>query len=137
MASEVILCATAWRHPQWHQAGCTEILLQHTSNALRTTETTGVIVVLEGGDLPRVSNLRGLLLVSSITTLRRTTDPLIGVGWSGSTTDCAGQREFRHGLGAGGAVSSSAGRDACCCTGSEFTKSVICWLVALSSRHAV
>ena len=50
----------------------------------------------------------------------------IGVGWSGSTTDCAGGREFHHRFGAGGgdvgAVSSSAGRDTCCCTGGEFNK---------------
>ena len=46
----------------------------------------------------------------------------IGVGWSGSTTDCTGGREFHHCFGAGGAVSSSAGRDACRCTGGEFSK---------------
>ena len=65
----------------------------------------------------------------------------IGVGWSDSTTDRAGRHEFHHcfgaGGGAGGAVSSSAGRDACRCTGGEFTKSVVCWLVVLSSRRAV
>ena len=40
--------------------------------------------------------------------------------------DCAGGREFHHcfgaGGGAGGAISSSAGRDAGLCTGGEFTK---------------
>ena len=65
----------------------------------------------------------------------------IGVRSSGSTTNCAGGREFHHcfgaGGGAGGAVSSSAGRDASRCTGGEFTKSVVCWLVVLSSRRAV
>ena len=50
----------------------------------------------------------------------------IRVGWSGSTTDCAGGREFHHCFGAGGAVSSSSGRDACRCTGGGFRKSVTC-----------
>ena len=49
VASEVILRATAWCHPQWHQVGSGGILLQRASSALRTRETTGVIVVLEGG----------------------------------------------------------------------------------------
>ena len=48
----------------------------------------------------------------------------IRVGWSGSTTDCTGGREVHHyfgvGGGAGGSVSSSAGRDACRCTGGKF-----------------
>ena len=61
----------------------------------------------------------------------------IGVGWSGSTTDCAGGREFHHCFGAVGAVSSSAGRDACRCAGGEFNKSVVCRLVVLPSRRAV
>ena len=70
VASEVILRETAWRHPQWHQVGSRGILLQRGSSALRTRATTGVIVVLEGGDLPRVADLRGPLLPSSST--RRT-----------------------------------------------------------------
>ena len=70
VASEVILRATAWRHPQWHQVGSRGILLQRASSALRKRATTGVIVVLEGGDLPRVVDLRGPLLPSS--SIRRT-----------------------------------------------------------------
>ena len=62
-------------------------------------------------------------------------------GWSGSTTDCAGGRQFHYcfgaGGGAGGAISSSAGRGACRYTGGEFNKSVVCWLVGLSSRRAI
>ena len=96
VASEVILRATAWRHPRWHQVGSRGILLQRASSALRTRATTGVIVVLDGGDLPRVTDLRGPLLLSS-----------------------------------------SAGRDACRCTGGEFTKFLVCWLVVLTSRRAV
>ena len=72
VASEVILRAIAWRHPQWHQVGSRGIILQPASSALRTRETTGVIVVLEGGDIPRVADLRGPLLLSSSTRLRRT-----------------------------------------------------------------
>ena len=142
VASEVILRATAWRHPQWHQVGSRGILLR-ASSALRTRVTTGVIVVLEGGDLPRVADLRGpLLLLSAAPGFEEQSRVLrIGVGWSGSTTDCAGGREFDHcfgaGGGAGGAVRSSAGRDACRCTGGELTKSVVCWLVVVSSRRAV
>ena len=45
--------------PQWHQVGSRGMLLQPAISALRTTATTGVIVVLEGGDLPRVADLRG------------------------------------------------------------------------------
>ena len=142
VAREVILRATAWRHPQWHQVGSRRILLQRASSALRTRETTGVIVVLEGGDLSRVADLRGPLLLSSSTRLRRTIPGPPDRGrWSGSTTDCAGGCEFHHclgtGGGAGGAVSSSARRDACHGNGGEFTKSVVCWLVVLSSRRAV
>ena len=69
VASEVILRATAWRHPQWHQVGSRGFLLQRVNSALRTRETTGVIVVLEGGNLPRVADLRGPLLLSSSTRL--------------------------------------------------------------------
>ena len=72
LASEVILREPAWRHPQRHQVGSRGILLQRTSGALRRRETSGVIVVLEGGDLPRVSDLRGPRLLSSITRLQRT-----------------------------------------------------------------
>ena len=116
--------------------------MQRASSAVRTRETTGVIVVLEGGDLPRVADLRGPLLLSSSPRLRRTIpDPPDRVEWSGSTTDCAGGREFHHCFGArggaGGAVSSIAGRDACRWTGGEFTKSVVFWLVVLSCRRAV
>ena len=72
VASEVILRETACRHPQWHQVGSRNILLQRASSALRTRATTGVKVVLEGGDLLRVADLRGPLLFSSSTSLRRT-----------------------------------------------------------------
>ena len=67
VASEVTLRETAWRHSQWHQVGSRGNLLQRASSALRTRATTGVIVVLEGGDLPRVADLRGPLLLSSST----------------------------------------------------------------------
>ena len=70
VASEVILRQTAWRHPQLHQVGSRGILLQRVSSALRTRATTGVIVVLEGGDLPRVADLRGPRLLRSSTRLR-------------------------------------------------------------------
>ena len=69
MASEVILRETAWRHSQWYQVGSRGILLQRASSALRTKETTGGIVVLEGGDLPRVTDRRGPLLLSNSTRL--------------------------------------------------------------------
>ena len=142
MASKVILRATAWRHPQWHQVGSRGILLQRASSALRTRETTGVIVMLEGGDRPRVADLRIHFCSAAAPGFEEQSRVLrIGVGWSGSSTDCAGGREFHHGFGAGGgaggAVSSSVGRDACRCTGGEFQKSVVYWLVVLSSRRAV
>ena len=70
VASEVILRESAWRHTQWHQVGSRGNLLQRASNALRTRATTGVIAVLEGGDLPRVADLCGPRLLSSST--RRT-----------------------------------------------------------------
>ena len=75
VASEVILRETARRHLQWHQVGGRGILLQRASSALRTRAITGVIVVLEGGDLPRVADLRGLLLLSSSSTRLRTAIP--------------------------------------------------------------
>ena len=70
VASEVILREPAWRYSQWHQVGSSGTLMQRASSALRTRATTGVIVVLEGGDLPRVADLRGPLLLSSSTRLR-------------------------------------------------------------------
>ena len=70
VASEVIMREFALRHPQWHQVGSRGILLQRPSCALRTKATTGVIVMLEGGDLPRVADLRAPLLLRSST--RRT-----------------------------------------------------------------
>ena len=68
----VILRDTAGRHHQWHQVGSRGNLLQRASSALRARETTGVIVVLEGEDLPRGADLCSPLLVSSSTRLRRT-----------------------------------------------------------------
>ena len=47
VASEVILRETAWRYLQRHQVGSRGVLLQRASSALRTRETTEVIVVLE------------------------------------------------------------------------------------------
>ena len=70
VANEVILRVTAWRHSQWHQVGSRGILRQRVSSALRKRATTGAIVVLEGGDLPRVVDLRDPLLPSS--SIRRT-----------------------------------------------------------------
>ena len=70
VASEDILRETAWCHSQWHQVGSRGILQQRASSALRTRAKTGVTVVLEGGDLPRVADLRGSRLLSSST--RRT-----------------------------------------------------------------
>ena len=66
VASEVILRETAWRHSQWHQVRSRDILLQRASSALSTWATTGVIVVLEGGDLPRLADLRGPFLPLSL-----------------------------------------------------------------------
>ena len=142
VASEVILRETAWRHPQLHQVGSRGIHLQRASSALRTRATTGVIVCWKGGIFRgwrifavHFSSAAALGFEEQSQVLR------IWVGCSGSTTDCAGGREFHHsfgaGGGAGGAVSSTAGRDACRCTGGVFNKSVVCWLVVLSSRIAV
>ena len=69
VAIEVILRETAWRHSQWHQVGSRGNLVQRASSALRTRATTGVIVVLEGGDLPRVADLHGPLLPSTRRTI--------------------------------------------------------------------
>ena len=132
VASEVTLRATAWRHPQWHQVGSRGIIRQRVSSALRKRATTGVIVVLEGGDLPRVVDLRGPLLPSS--SIRRTIPgpPDRGRVERLHNGLCKWTRvppRLRRRWRPGGAVSSSAGRDACRCTGGEFNKSVVCWLV--------
>ena len=137
VASEVILRATACRHPQWHQVGSRVNLVQRASSALRTREATEVIVVLEG--VFRGYRIFAVHFCSAAApgVEEQSRVLRIGVRSSGSTTNCAGGREFHHCFGAGGAVSSSAGRDASRCTGGEFTKSVVCWLVVSSSRRAV
>ena len=68
---------------------------------------------------------------------RRAVSVLWGVSACAVCAAVASSGDHGASSGAGGAISSSAGRDACRCTGGEFNKSVVWWLVGLSSRRAV
>ena len=123
VASEVILRETAWCHSQWHQVGSRGNLLQRASSALRTRAKSGSSWCWKGG-IFRGWRIFAVHFCSAAAPEEQSRVLRIGVGWSGSTTDCG--REFHHCFGAGGsaggAVSSSAGRDACRCTGGEFNE---------------
>ena len=148
VASEVILRETARSHPQWHQVGSRSILLQRASSALRTRETTGVIMVLEGGDLPRVADLRGPLLLSSSIRIQTTIPgpPDRGrverlhnglqVDASSTTASAPVAAPAVPSAAAPGAMPAAA-PGVSSISDAWKNKSVVCWLVGLSSRRAI
>ena len=73
VTSEVILRATAWRHPQWHEVGSRgKIFCSAPAAPSAQGKQPGSSWCWTGGHLPRVAVLRGPLLLSSSTRLRRT-----------------------------------------------------------------
>ena len=101
VASEVILRETAWRHSQWHQVGSRGKFCSAPAAPSAQGQKSGSSWCWKGG-IFRGWRIFAVHVCSAAAPEEQSRVLRIGVGWSGSTTDCAGGSEFHHCLGASG-----------------------------------